>query len=116
MGRLLWVVGWSRQCCVRLWRAAGAAALKCGTLGQQPLQHACRPDFSAEETSSPAAGQTSFPKETDMRVSEVMTPGVRMVSPEQTISEAARLMAEIDAGALPVGEEAKSWNKRALEI
>ena len=40
-----------------------------------------------------------------MRVSEVMTPGVRMVSPEQTISEAARLMAEIDAGALPVGEE-----------
>ena len=40
-----------------------------------------------------------------MRVSEVMTPGVRVVSPEQTISEAARLMAEIDAGALPVGEE-----------
>ena len=40
-----------------------------------------------------------------MRVSEVMTPGVRMVCPEQTISEAARLMAEIDAGALPVGEE-----------
>jgi len=40
-----------------------------------------------------------------MRVSEVMTRGVRMVSPEQTISEAARLMAEIDAGALPVGEE-----------
>ncbi|HEY1287544.1 MAG TPA: CBS domain-containing protein [Burkholderiales bacterium] len=40
-----------------------------------------------------------------MRVSEVMTPSVRVVSPEQTISEAARLMAEIDAGALPVGEE-----------
>lgn len=40
-----------------------------------------------------------------MRVSEVMTPGVRLVSPEQTISEAARLMAEIDAGALPVGED-----------
>jgi len=40
-----------------------------------------------------------------MRVSEVMTSGVRVVSPEQTISEAARLMAEIDAGALPVGEE-----------
>jgi CBS domain-containing protein len=39
-----------------------------------------------------------------MRVSEVMTPGVRVVSPEQTISEAARLMAEIDAGSLPVGE------------
>ena len=39
-----------------------------------------------------------------MRVSEVMTPGVRLVSPEQPISEAARLMAEIDAGALPVSE------------
>ena len=40
-----------------------------------------------------------------MRVSEVMTSGVRVVSPEQTISEAAQLMAELDAGALPVGEE-----------
>ena len=40
-----------------------------------------------------------------MRVSEVMTSGVRVVSPEQTISEAARMMAELDAGALPVGEE-----------
>jgi len=40
-----------------------------------------------------------------MRVSEVMTPGVRVVSPDQTISEAARLMAEIDAGSLPVGED-----------
>jgi len=34
-----------------------------------------------------------------------MTPGVRVVSPEQTISEAARLMAELDAGSLPVGED-----------
>jgi CBS domain-containing protein len=40
-----------------------------------------------------------------MRVSEVMTPGVRVVSPDQTISEAARLMAEIDVGSLPVGED-----------
>jgi CBS domain-containing protein len=43
--------------------------------------------------------------EAEMRVSEVMTSGVRMVGPEQTISEAARLMAEIDAGSLPVGED-----------
>jgi CBS domain-containing protein len=34
-----------------------------------------------------------------------MTSGVRVVSPEQTISEAARLMAELDAGSLPVGED-----------
>jgi CBS domain-containing protein len=39
-----------------------------------------------------------------MRVSEAMTREVRMASPEQTICEAARLMAEIDAGVLPVGE------------
>ena len=39
-----------------------------------------------------------------MKVNDVMTRGVQLVSPEQTIREAARLMAEIDAGALPVGE------------
>jgi CBS domain-containing protein len=40
-----------------------------------------------------------------MRVSEVMTRGVRVANPDQTIGEAARLMAEIDAGSLPVGED-----------
>ena len=39
-----------------------------------------------------------------MQVSEVMTPGVQYIHPEQTISEAARVMAENDIGALPVGE------------
>jgi CBS domain-containing protein len=39
-----------------------------------------------------------------MKVKEAMTRGVRLVNPDQTIREAARLMAEIDAGALPVGE------------
>src|SRR5262245_26198296 len=39
-----------------------------------------------------------------MQVSEVMTPGVQFIHPEQTISEAARIMAESDIGALPVGE------------
>jgi len=33
-----------------------------------------------------------------------MTSDVRMVSPDQTIREAAQLMAELDAGALPVAE------------
>jgi len=33
-----------------------------------------------------------------------MTRGVQLVGPEQTIREAAHLMGEIDAGALPVGE------------
>jgi CBS domain-containing protein len=38
-----------------------------------------------------------------MKVREAMTPDVRLVAPEQTIREAARLMAECDIGALPVG-------------
>ena len=40
-----------------------------------------------------------------MKVAECMTRNVRIASPEQTIREAARTMAEIDAGALPVGND-----------
>ena len=39
-----------------------------------------------------------------MRVSEAMSRDVRIANPEQTIGEAARIMSEIDVGALPVGE------------
>ena len=39
-----------------------------------------------------------------MKVSEVMTPDVRIASPEQTLEHAARIMGEIDAGVLPVAE------------
>jgi len=39
-----------------------------------------------------------------MRVSEVMTREVQMANPEQPICDAARLMAEIDAGSLPVSD------------
>jgi CBS domain-containing protein len=39
-----------------------------------------------------------------MRVSDVMTPQVQFVHPEQTLQQAATLMAELDIGALPVGE------------
>jgi CBS domain-containing protein len=39
-----------------------------------------------------------------MKVREVMTRGVCIANPDQSIREAACLMAEIDAGALPVGE------------
>ena len=37
-----------------------------------------------------------------MKVSEAMTREVRVVRPDQSIREAASIMAEIDAGALPV--------------
>ena len=39
-----------------------------------------------------------------MIVREAMTRDVRTIGPDQSIQEAARLMLEIDAGALPVGE------------
>ncbi|MFC3677293.1 CBS domain-containing protein [Ferrovibrio xuzhouensis] len=40
-----------------------------------------------------------------MRVSEVMTRDVRLISPDHSIQEAAGIMADIDAGALPVGQD-----------
>jgi CBS domain-containing protein len=39
-----------------------------------------------------------------MRVSDAMTADVRLTKPQQTIAEAARMMAEIDAGVLPVAD------------
>ena len=39
-----------------------------------------------------------------MKANTAMTRNVRLVSPDQTIRDAAQLMGEIDAGALPVGE------------
>lgn len=39
-----------------------------------------------------------------MRVSEAMTRDVRVANPGQSIRDVARMMAEIDAGILPVGE------------
>jgi CBS domain-containing protein len=39
-----------------------------------------------------------------MQVNEAMSSDVNIISPQQTIREAAKMMAEIDAGALPVGE------------
>ena len=39
-----------------------------------------------------------------MQASEVMSSDVNIASPEQSIREAARMMANIDAGVLPVGQ------------
>jgi CBS domain-containing protein len=39
-----------------------------------------------------------------MKVSEAMTRDVRVASPEETIRQAAKTMASLDAGVLPVGE------------
>jgi CBS domain-containing protein len=40
-----------------------------------------------------------------MKVRDAMTSGVRIANPDETIREAARMMAEIDAGVLPVGQD-----------
>src|ERR1700704_5368823 len=40
-----------------------------------------------------------------MKVSDIMTRDVHLLSPEQTIREAASIMADIDTGALPVGDD-----------
>jgi CBS domain-containing protein len=39
-----------------------------------------------------------------MRVSEAMTRDVRVARPDQTIQDAAKMMSDVDAGVLPVGE------------
>lgn len=39
-----------------------------------------------------------------MRVSDAMTRDVRVATPGQSIRDVAKMMAEIDAGAMPVGE------------
>lgn len=42
-----------------------------------------------------------------MKVSDVMTKNVVLAKPDQSICEAAEMMAQCDAGALPVGENDK---------
>jgi CBS domain-containing protein len=39
-----------------------------------------------------------------MKVGKAMTQDVNIASPDQTIQEAARLMAKLDVGSLPIGE------------
>lgn len=39
-----------------------------------------------------------------MKVGELMTPDVEIVAPDDTLHTAARMMADLDTGALPVGE------------
>jgi CBS domain-containing protein len=40
-----------------------------------------------------------------MKIKDMMTPDVTIANPAQSIAEAARMMAECDSGALPVGED-----------
>jgi CBS domain-containing protein len=40
-----------------------------------------------------------------MKVKEMMTPEVELVRPDDTLHAAAKMMADLDTGALPVGED-----------
>lgn len=46
----------------------------------------------------------SFFAEPAMKISEMMTRDVKMTAPAQSIREAARMMADLDVGALPVAD------------
>jgi CBS domain-containing protein len=50
-------------------------------------------------------GGKDLSKEFPMKISDVMTPEVRIAKPDQTLRDAARMMAEIDAGVLPVADD-----------
>ena len=39
-----------------------------------------------------------------MKVGELMTPDVEVIKPDDTLHTAAKMMADLDAGVLPVGE------------
>jgi CBS domain-containing protein len=39
-----------------------------------------------------------------MKIGELMTPDVEVIRPDDTLHTAARMMADLDAGVLPVGE------------
>lgn len=71
------------------WRAAEDEGLE--DIGLPPLRTAHH-ELTHQEQESP------------MQVQDLMTHDVTTVSPDQTVQKAARLMAELDVGALPVGE------------
>src|SRR5262245_12750928 len=51
-----------------------------------------------------AASSSKKVERPSMKVREAMTKQVRVASPTQTLQQAARIMASLDAGVLPVGE------------
>src|SRR5262249_17407199 len=58
-----------------------------------------------EQFDGPADRPNSIVEESSMKVHETMTRDVRITSPDATIQQAAQVMADLDAGVLPVGEK-----------
>lgn len=57
-----------------------------------------------EERMQQHNGERGYQHAGEPCVGEVMTRDVRVVNPEETVQQAARIMGEADAGAIPVGE------------
>jgi CBS domain-containing protein len=55
----------------------------------------------------PVKTASPTPREVPMRIAEVMTREVRIASPDETLRQAASMMATIDAGSLPVGDNGR---------
>src|SRR3954470_22405494 len=53
----------------------------------------------------PVSGSAFSDREQGMKVEEVMTHDVAVANPRETIQQAARLMCELDIGALPVADD-----------
>jgi len=71
-------------------------------------RHSARPESSRKVSVARQSDQTVQTAQTkrgnSMQVSTAMCNRVKIATPNQSIREAARLMAQIDAGVLPVGE------------
>ncbi len=88
---------------VALVRAQGRQALDAASAVVERFD-ADRP-WAAPRPIAGAAGVGAEPKtpEDHMKISDCMSRDVQLANPNDTIAEAARCMARIDAGALPVG-------------
>jgi CBS domain-containing protein len=70
-------------------------------------EHAALPSIDGARTDAARSCVTIHipsAEEEVMQVSQAMSKDVRIANPNQSICDAAKMMAEIDAGALPVGE------------
>jgi CBS domain-containing protein len=75
--------------------------------GDRPSARPAPTDGPASAGVKPEAPLPAAPLEEDMRVSDCMTRDVQLADPNDTIAEAARCMARIDAGVLPVGSNGR---------
>jgi len=76
--------------------------------GLRPIEERMQKMRRQGSSQHSSSQQGSYGQEDDEdgagKVADVMTPGNEIARPDQSVQEAAQLMAEVDTGALPVGE------------